>query len=614
MNKSPYKKNIITIVILCCALILIGRLFYIQVLDTSYNITAANNVLRYEVQYPARGLVFDRNGELLVGNKTTYDIMVVPREMKNIDTLDLCSLFNISLTQCKNILEDVQRKRKRQGYQAAVFLKQVPAEIYALFQEKAFKYPGFYAQARTLRSYPRNIAGNLLGYVTEVDTATIRRNPYYKMGDYIGKSGIEASYEDVLRGRKGVSIYERDVHNQIKKSYDDGKYDTTAIAGQDLICTIDINLQEYGELLMQNKIGGIVAIDPENGEILALISAPGIDPSLLVGINRNFQLLQMNPLKPLFNRAAMSSSYPPGSVFKIANALIGQQERVLTPESRYGCAMGYKVGRGVECHAHLSPTDLRQSIQMSCNAYYCHVFRNIIDNPKYDNISDAFNQWRKYIQSFGFGKKLGTDIYNELSGILPTTDTYDRLHGKSRWKSLSIISLAIGQGEIGTTPLHLANFTALIANKGYYYIPHVVRNVADKPENPKYKEKHYCDIDSAYFIPVIDGMYLAVNGGPGATAGWVRIPGIDMCGKTGTAQNTHGENHSVFMSFAPRENPKIAIAVYMENAGWGSTWAAPVASLMTEYYLTGEVKRKDMEARIMAGNFLSKESRAKKRK
>jgi len=613
MSSSNYKKNIFIFVILFCSLILVGRLFYIQILDTSYRITAANNVLRHEVQYPARGLIFDRNGELLVGNKTTYDILVVPREMKNIDTLDLCSLFNISFTQCKNILDDIQRKRKQQGYQAAVFLKQVPAEIYALFQEKSFKYPGFYAQARTLRSYPRNIAGNLLGYVTEVDTATIRRNPYYKMGDYIGKSGIEASYEEALRGRKGVSIYERDVHNQIKKPYEDGKYDVTAIAGRDLICTIDVGLQEYGELLMQNKIGSIVAIDPGTGEILAMVSAPGIDPSLLVGINRNFQLLQMNPLRPLFTRAVMSP-YPPGSVFKMANALIGMQEGLLTTETRYGCAMGYRVGRGVDCHAHPSPTDLRQSIQMSCNAYYCHVFRNIIDNPKYENISDAFNQWRKYLQSFGFGTKLGTDIFNELGGTLPTAETYDRIHGKNRWKSLSIISLAIGQGEIGTTPLHLANFTALIANKGYYYTPHVIRNVVGESGNPKYKERHYCDIDSVHFAPMIDGMYLAVNGGPGATAGWVRIPGVDMCGKTGTAQNPHGENHSVFMSFAPRENPQIAIAVYMENAGWGSTWAAPVASLMTEYYLTGQVKRKDMEARIKAGNFMSIESRMKKRK
>ncbi len=613
MNPLLDKRNIIIGVLLLLALILLGRLFYIQVIDSSYKMTASNNVLRYEVQYPARGLVLDRNGEALVGNKTTYDIMVVPREMKAFDTTELCSIFNISYTQCKNQLDAMRRRRRQLGYQATVFLKQVPAEVYAVFQERAYKYPGFYVQARTLRSYPRNIAGNLLGYVTETDTATIRKKPYYKMGDYIGKSGIEEAYEEALRGKKGVSIYVRDVHNQIKKSYENGIYDTVAVAGQDIVCTIDIKLQEYGELLMRNKIGSVVAIEPSTGEILALISAPGIDPSLLVGINRNFQLLQMDPLKPLFNRAVMSP-YPPGSVFKVANALIGLQEKVLTTESRYGCAMGYKVGRGVECHAHPSPLDLRQSIQMSCNAYYCYVFRNILDNPKYQSINDSFNQWRKYVESFGFGKKLGTDFPNELGGMLPTTRTYDRIHGAGRWKSLSIISLAIGQGDIGTTPLHLANFSALIANKGYYHIPHVVRNVVGEEPHPKYKEKHYTLVDTNNFQPIIDGMFLAVNGGPGATAGWVRIPGIEMCGKTGTAQNPHGENHSVFMSFAPRENPQIAIAVYLENAGWGGSWAAPIASLMTEFYLTGEVKRKDIEERIKAGNFMSKASRMKKKR
>ncbi len=610
MKTISDKKNIITGVLVLIALILLGRLFYIQVIDNSYKVTASNNVLRYEVLYPARGLVLDRKGRPLVGNKTTYDIMVIPREVKSFDTTELCHILNVSENYCRNTLKDVRRRR---GYQATVFQKQVPAESYAMFQEKAYKYPGFYAQRRTLRSYPRNMAGNLLGYVTEVDTATIRKQPYYKMGDYIGKSGVELAYEEALRGKKGMSIYVRDVHNQIKKSYQDGLYDSVAVAGKDVVCTIDMDLQEYGEMLMQNKIGSVVAIEPSTGEILALISAPGIDPSLLVGINRNFQALQRDPLKPLYNRAVMSP-YPPGSVFKVANALIGLQEGVVTPESRYGCAMGYKVGRGVECHAHPSPLDMRQSIQMSCNAYYCHVFRNIIDNPKYNSVSEAFNHWREYVQSFGFGTKLGSDIPHELGGMLPTTRTYDRIHGVGKWKSLSIISLSIGQGEIGTTPLHLANFAATLANRGYYYTPHIVRNIEGEPTNPNYLEKHYTLVDTAHFSPVIDGMYLAVNGGPGATAGWVRIPGIDMCGKTGTAQNPHGENHSVFMCFAPRENPKIAIAVYLENAGWGGSWAAPIASLMTEYYLTGEVKRPDIEERMKAGNFMSKASRMKKKK
>lgn len=607
MKNLADKKNVITGAIIVFALVLIARLFYIQVIDESYKITASNNVLRYEEQYPARGLIFDRHGKLIVGNKTTYDLMVIPREMQAFDTLEFCRIFDISYAYCKTLLNDVNRRKRRIGYQAAVFLKQVPAERYGIFQEKAFKFPGFYVQARTLRNYPRNIAGNLFGYVTEVDTATIRRNPYYKIGDYIGKTGIEEGYEDVLRGQKGMSIYIRDVHNQIKKSYENGEYDVNATTGRDIVCTIDSDLQEYAETLMRNKIGSIVAIEPATGEVLAFVSSPGIDPSLLVGINRNFQLLQLNPLKPLFNRAAMSP-YPPGSVFKVANALIGLQEKTLTPETRYGCAMGYKVGRGVECHAHPSPTDLRQSIQMSCNTYYCYAFRNIIDNPKYEHIEDAFLAWRDYVESFGFGKKLGSDIPNEQAGLLPSVRTYDRIHGKGRWKSLSIISLAIGQGEIGVTPLHLANFTSIIANRGYYHTPHVVRNVEGENPNPKYAERHYAAIDTAYYETVIDGMYMAVNGAPGSgsTARIAQIPGIEVCGKTGTAQNPHGDNHSVFISFAPRRNPEIAIAVYLENAGWGAQWAAPIASLMIEKYLQHDVKRAYLEDYVKEKDFVNK--------
>jgi penicillin-binding protein 2 len=607
MKNLSDKKNLILGALIFIALVLVVRLFYIQVIDDSYKITASNNVLRHEEQYPARGLIFDRNGKLIVGNKTIYDLMVIPREMQAFDTLEFCQIFNISQVHCQTLLNDVNRRRRRIGYQATVFLKQVPAELYGVFQEKSFKFPGFYVQARTLRNYPRNIAGNLLGYVTEVDTATMRRNPYYKMGDYIGRTGIEEGYEEALRGQKGLSIYVRDVHNQIKESYEDGEYDINAITGNDIICTIDGDLQEYGEGLMRNKIGSIVAIEPATGEVLSFISSPGIDPSLLVGINRNFQALQRNPLKPLFNRAAMSP-YPPGSVFKIANALIGLQEKTLTPETRYGCAMGYKVGRGVECHSHPSPTDLRQSIQMSCNAYYCYAFRNIIDNPKYENIEESFLKWRDYVESFGFGKKLGSDIPNEQGGLLPSVRTYDRIHGKGRWKSLSIISLAIGQGEIGTTPLHLANFAAIIANRGYYHTPHVVRNVEGNAPNPKYAERHYAAIDTANYIPVIDGMYMAVNGAPGSgsTARSAQIPGIEVCGKTGTAQNPHGDNHSVFICFAPRNNPKIAVAVYLENAGWGAQWAAPIASLMIEKYMNKEVLRKDREDYVKSKDFINK--------
>ncbi|MDR3236015.1 MAG: penicillin-binding protein 2 [Prevotellaceae bacterium] len=597
------KKKFILCALVIISLILIIRLFYIQVIDDSYKNTANNNVLRYEVQFPARGLIFDRNGKLIVGNRTVYDLLVVPLELKAFDTLEFCAIFNISPAYCKTLLDDVHRRRKRIGYQAAVFMKQVPAETYGVFQEKAYKYPGFYVQARTLRNYPRNIAGNLLGYVTETDKKILEKNPYYKMGDYIGRTGIEERYEDALRGEKGVNIYVRDVNNRIRASYEDGAHDEAAVSGKNIVCTIDSDLQEYSEHLMRNKVGSLVAIEPATGEILAFVSSPGIDPSLLVGINRNFQALQQNALTPLFNRAAMSP-YPPGSVFKLANGLIGLQEKTLTPNTRYGCAMGYKIGRGVACHAHPSPTNLRQSIQMSCNAYYCYAFRNIIDNPKYHDVEEAFLKWREYVESFGFGKKLGTDIPNEQPGLLPSVRTYDRIHGKDRWKSLSIISLAIGQGEIGATPLHLANFAATIANRGYYYTPHVVRNVVGSNTDTAYTTRHYTGVDTAHFGVIVDGMYLAVNGGAGSTAGRSKIADIDLCGKTGTAQNPHGANHSVFICFAPRDNPTIAIVAYLENAGWGGSWAAPIASLMTEKYINGEVLRDDLEADIVSKDFI----------
>jgi penicillin-binding protein 2 len=597
MNNYSKKSLLIIGTFILVTLILLVRLFWIQVVDSYYKVTASNNVLRYEVQYPARGLITDRNGTLLVDNQTAYDIMVVARELMPFDTVSFCTIFNIPLDPFKKTINDIYRRRRSLGYQPIAILKQAPAEYYAIFQEKAYKFPGFYVQARSLRNYPRPIAGNLLGYVTEVDTTTINRNPYYKSGDYIGKSGIEEAYESYLRGQKGVSIYVRDVHNKIKESYKDGEYNSIPVPGTNLICTIDGDLQAYGEWLMKNKTGSIVAIEPSTGEVLSLISSPGIDPTLLVGINRNFQRMQSDPQKPLFNRAIMAP-YPPGSTFKVANALIGLNEQVVTPNSRYGCAMGYKIGRGVGCHAHPSPLNLVQSIQMSCNAYYCHVFRDIIDNPAYESVEKGFLKWREYVESFGYGSKTGIDIPSEQSGSLPSVRQYNRIHGEGRWKSLSIISLAIGQGEMGSTPLQMANFAATIANRGYYYTPHVIRAATDSSFIYNNTEPHYTLVDTAYFPVIVEGMSLAVNGGAGSTAGRSKIPGIEMCGKTGTAQNPHGEDHAIFMCFAPRENPKIALAVYIENAGFGGTWAAPIASLMVEQYLNKEVKRKELEKYI----------------
>jgi penicillin-binding protein 2 len=470
-----------------------------------------------------------------------------------------------------------------------------------VLQEKLFKYPGFYVQPRTLRAYPRDVAAHLLGYVGEVDDRIINNNSYYSMGDYIGISGLERTYEDELRGKKGVSVYLVDVHNRIKGSYGEGRYDTVAVLGSNITTTIDVNLQEYGEQLMQNKIGGIVAIEPSTGEVLSMISSPTYDPDLLVGRPRtiNFRILERDTIKPLFNRALMAM-YPPGSTFKIVNALIGLQEGTVSPRTKYTCDGGYHIGKGVGCRHHISPTDLIQSIQVSCNTYYCHVFRNIIDKPSLGGVEQGFTVWKNHVESFGFGKKLNIDQPNELAGIVPSVSFYDRYFRKGGWNSLTILSLAIGQGELGTTPLQMANMTAAIANKGFYYTPHLVKGIrGESLKEPRFSIPNYTTIDSVWYSYVIEGMDMAVNGGPGSTARAAAISGITVCGKTGTSQNPHGKDHSVFVAFAPKENPQIAIAVYVENAGFGSTWAAPIASLMIEKYLTGEVKRTWLEQRML---------------
>jgi len=467
-----------------------------------------------------------------------------------------------------------------------------------LLQEELYRFPGFYVQARTLRKYTQPVASHLLGYVGEVDNKLIARDRYYRAGDYIGVSGIEKNYEEQLRGTKGVNIFLVDVHNNIKGSYADGRYDTTAVPGTNLWSTIDLDLQVYGENLMQNKSGSIVAIEPATGEILALVTSPTYDPSLLVGRVRsgNFASLQADTLKPLFDRALMAS-YPPGSTFKIMNGLIGLQENVIRPASRFECHMGYHAGSiTVGCHSHESPLDLREAVAQSCNAWFCNAFRYILENSEYASVQDAYDRWREYLVSFGFGNKLGIDLPNELPGFIPTRSYYDRYYGKDRWKALTVISLAIGQGEIGATPLQMANMAATIANRGSFFIPHVVKKIGDDgAPAAMYTQRYTTGISPENFVPVIEGMEGAVNGGPGSTARGARLDSIIICGKTGTAQNPHGKDHSIFVAFAPKDNPQIAIAVYVENAGFGSTFAAPIASLMIEEYLTGTVKRKYLE-------------------
>jgi penicillin-binding protein 2 len=581
------------------------RLFLLQVVDESYKITATNNALRYDVEYPARGIIYDRKGNILVENVTTYDIMIVPRELKDVDTAELCTVFQLSTAEVKNILKGLGKNR---DYRAFTFLKQVQPERYAVFRERADKFYGFYSVVRTVRRYPRNIGGNVLGYIQEVDTSLINRNPYYKPGDYTGVSGIEESYENALRGKKGVSIYLRDSRNRVVEPFENGRLDTAAVSGKNLVSSIDADLQEYVQTLMQNKLGSVVAIEPSTGEILALVSSPTFNPAVLSGANRqqNYAELTLNPTKPMFNRAIMSPQ-PPGSTFKLVNGLIGLDEGTLTPNTTCHCSGHYPYGRGVGCHGHLSPVNFRQSIMVSCNSYYCYAFRNILENKKYSSVDEALTAWREKVMRFGFARQLGIDLPNEKTGIVASKKLYDRYYGVNRWNPLSIISLAIGQGEIGATTLQLANMVSIVANKGFYYIPHIVKSIGDNERiAPEYYEKQYCGIDESYFEHTIEGMHLATTG-MGGTAWRARIPDIDVCGKTGTSQNPHGKNHSVFVCFAPKHNPQIAVAALVENSGAGGSYAAPIASLVLEKYLKDKVSRQDVEQWILNMNLIGNE-------
>jgi penicillin-binding protein 2 len=595
------RKYVIIALIVIASLGLIIRLFIIQVVKDSYRLSADNNVLRYVTQYPARGLIYDRNGKLIVSNQAAYDLMVVPAQTsKIIDTTAFCNLLGISNSLFKERLKAAIAYSRRAP---SVFIKQISNEAYAKLQEKMFQYPGFYVQPRTLRKYSKPIASHLLGYVSEVDDNLIKKDPYYKPGDYIGKSGIEEAYEKDLRGKRGVKIYLVDVFSRIKGSYAEGNMDTLAVQGSDITSGIDIDLQEYGELLMKNKRGSIVAIEPKTGEVLTLVSSPNYDPGLLVGRVRsdNYSLLSADTLKPLFNRALMAS-YPPGSTFKPINGLIALQEQVITPSTLFGCDNGYLF---VGCHSHQSPLNLEGAIMMSCNSYFCQAFRRILENQKYLSVSSAYEKWKGYLNEFGFGSKLGTDFVNELPGFIPAPEYYDKYHGKGKWKALTVISMAIGQGEIGTTPLQMANMTAAIANRGYFYTPHIVKSVGGSGNtDPRFTTKHLIKIDSANFEEIILGMEAAVNGGAGRTAAIAAINDIIVCGKTGTAQNPHGKEHSVFVAFAPKDNPKIAIMVFVENAGFGATFAAPIASLMIEKYLKGSITNKDREQYMLNLNLM----------
>ena len=593
------------------AAILIGRLFVIQIVDTSYKIDASNNSMVYQTIYPTRGIIHDRNGKILVGNKMTYDLLVTPKEVEAFDTLTLCNVLGISPEFVREKMDEYHRYRTRIGYRSVVMLKQIPPETYLKFAEVAYRFPGFRGQARSIREYPFNAGGNLLGYVSEVDKAYIEsHNGEYASGDYAGKTGIEAAREKELRGEKGYAIFLRNSRNKIESRYRNGEMDKEAIPGNDITTTIDADLQKYGQMLMQNKVGSLVAIEPSTGEILTLVSSPGIDVDVLADFGSHYNEILNDPYKPMFNRA-VQAPYPPGSVFKLVNGLIGLQEGVLTPETEYPCSMGYHFGRNkLGCHDHRSPLDLEESIMMSCNAYYCYVLRSILENGKYGSIAEALDKWNEYVKSFGFGRKLGSDFPAELGGTIPDAAYYDKVYGKNAWKATNIISLSIGQGEIGCTPLHLANLCATIANRGYYYIPHIVKDSEHVSIDSKFRQRQYTMVDTSYFPVVVEGMYRAVNSGygSGATASVAAVEGLDICGKTGTAQNPRGDDNSVFICFAPKDNPKIAVAAYIEHGSFGARWAAPIASLLVEKYLNGGIaaERGYLETRVLEGNLMDK--------
>jgi penicillin-binding protein 2 len=582
-------------------IIFLIRLFSIQVIDDSYKTSSENNVLRKEVDYPSRGLVYDRNDKLIVYNEAAYDLMITPNQLKEIDTNLLCTILNVDTI---NLIKRFKKAKNYSSYKASVFMKQISVETYAKLQEHLYLFPGFYARPRTLRKYPINAASHILGYVGEVSRKTVKKHPYYGEGDYIGISGIEKAYEEHLRGDKGLKFKLKDVHNNIKGSLENGNFDKPSIAGTNLTSTVDIQLQKYGELLMQNKRGSVVALEPSTGEILCLISSPNYNPNELVGRKRNKNYVQLyndSIEKPLFNRASLAQ-YPPGSTFKLINALIGLQENTLNSNTTYSCNDGYIYGeekRKMKCHPHRSPLNLKESIATSCNSYYCNVYKEIIE--KYPNTNDGYNNWRNHVMSFGLGNWLNNDLPTGQKGHVPSVNYYDNIYGKRRWKALTNLSLSIGQDALLSTPIQMANMTAAIANRGFYYTPHIVKKIENDSINERFKIKRNTTIDKKHFETIILGMKDVIEDTELGTSNNAKLDDIVICGKTGTAQNPHGEDHSIFIAFAPMDSPKIALAVYVENGGWGSTWAVPIASLLIEEYLTDSISRPQLEEKIKVG-------------
>ncbi|MBQ3982894.1 MAG: penicillin-binding protein 2 [Bacteroidales bacterium] len=594
-DKYSNRSGIVKIIFLVVGIIFVGRLSMLQIFDKEYKEKAKNQSLRNITQYPARGLMYDRNGQLLVYNEAVYDLMVIPRMVKNLDTNYFCQSLGITR---EDFEERMHKAYVYSPYSASIFMKQISKEEFGRWENILYKFKGFYISKRTLRLYSKPIAAHVLGYVGEVNEHDIETKPYYKRGDYIGKSGLEASYENQLRGIKGQKIMQVDVHNREIGSYMHGQFDTMAVEGMNLYTTLDADLQEYAEKMMANKRGCIVAIEPSTGEVLTLLSAPCYDPNMLVGRIRgkNFVKLNEDISKPLFNRA-LQAQYPPGSIFKVAQAMIALQLGVITPNTGFVC------DKVLGCHNHPSARSVAEAIKMSCNPYFYYTYRRVIQQGKYKNIYKdsryGLTVWREYMLRFGFGQRLDIDLPNVKAGNIPDTSFYNKWYGKDGWAFRTIYSNSIGQGEVEVVPLQMANLAAIVANRGYYYTPHLVRYYGpDSTRNPIYYEKHETGINKSYFDIAARGMYDVVHGA-GGTAHKAAVPGISVCGKTGTAEN-YGNDHSVFIAFAPMDNPKIAVAVYVENAqGGGGTWAAPIAGLIIEKYIKGEVERKDVEEYYM---------------
>ena len=598
------RSGLLTVLIVLIALIFIGRLFYLQVLNNSYSVPALNSsAVKVTYDYPERGYVYDRNGVLLVANQLSYDIMVIPREVKPLDTLDFCGLLKITK---EDFIKKFEKASKYSTRIPSPFLVQLSKNDYAYLQEKMHKFKGFYIIKRSLREYPINAAPNVLGYISEVNESMIKKNPYYQLGELIGTAGIETTYEDILRGTKGVKYIQRDRFNKEIGSYKNGIYDTLSVPGRDVTLTLDSKLQQYGEALMANKRGGIVAIEPSSGEILALVSTPTFNPNLMVGRERskNFTKLYLDTINnPLLDRG-LQGEYPPGSPFKILTALAALQENVINTTSKINCFGGYRYGAGksafMECHCGIrGSVALNKAIYRSCNSYFSNAYRKSIE--KYPTAAEGMNVWSNHVKSFGLGNYLNNDLSVGQKGLVPDGNFYNKWYPNNRWTATYNISNAIGQGEILTTPIQLANMTAAVANRGFYFIPHIVKTIKDKELNSKFTAPINTTINKEHFEPVIEGLFNVFEN-PSGTARGSKVKGIEICGKTGTAENPHGQDHSIFIAFAPKDNPKIAIAVFVENGYWGSRWAGPIASLMIEKYLNGATVRPWVEQNMFNGS------------